>query len=619
MREWRATADDGRQAELSLPGVASSLAGSELVEYRTVLSDPRDPADDVAVLTLRGLYARAEVEIEERLGGDGPVEHDAYFLPLQVPFVPDAETEVRVTCHAPADRFGGVHDTALVPDEETVPGIWWDISLETGPLPYLEAVTARPERGPDGAVLRVRASVLTGRARSERLTLSVRPAGQSRGGGAMERTQVETDGPGRTSVEHTVDLRDPSPWWPRGLGRQNRHVLRVRLGKHTRTVTFGIRDVSRENGSLRINGESVPVRGVNLLDATPEDIERAVETNANLVRVHAHVPPAEVYEACDEAGMLVWQDLPLTGPGAFDTGRGRRLARALTEHTAGHPSVAVYAAHDDPVTVTERLGEGLLDRLRLRWRAWRADYDPAPAAELAAALPDPAFPAVGGPGLGCDAASYYPGWRYGTPGYIEQLLDRYPAEVVAEYGAVTPGSGEETTTGDRAGGDTGGGTAGDTDSGAASDVARTRARDPDMARTAQAALLKTVSESLRRERVGAVAFCLRDAGGPAFGVYTRDGEPKPARDSLARAFSPVQAFLTDPSGGESSVVVLNDTARAVTGTLRWRAGDAGGSLDVSAGGGERWRGGPVTIPASAGRVELELVGETVHAENSYEL
>jgi hypothetical protein len=69
MQEWQATADDGRQAELSLPGVPPLFAGSETVEYRTVLSDPRDPADDVAVLTLSGLYARAEVTVEGRLDG----------------------------------------------------------------------------------------------------------------------------------------------------------------------------------------------------------------------------------------------------------------------------------------------------------------------------------------------------------------------------------------------------------------------------------------------------------------------------------------------------------------------------------------------------------------------
>ena len=590
MQEWRATAEDGRETELSMPGVPSSFAGAETVEYRTALSDPRSPGDDIAILTLRGLYAHAEVDVPGRLGGDGPIEHGTYFLPLRVPFVPHGETELAVTCHAPADRFGGVHDTDLIPDEQSVPGVWWDAAVETGPLPYLEDVSVRPERGDGGLRLRVRTSVLTGGPCSARLTYSVRPEGQSRGGGTMERGRIETDDAGRTTVEHTVALRDPAPWWPRDLGEQNRHVLRVKLGDQERTVTFGIREVSFEDDTLRVNGEPVPIRGVNLLDGDVDDVERAVEVNANLVRAHAHVPPAAVYEACDKAGLLVWQDMPLTGPGTFDLERGRDLARALARRGAGHPSVAVYAAHDDPVTVAEGLGAGLLERLRLRWQAWRVSYDPTAARDLAAALPDPAFPAVAGPGLGCDAAAYYPGWKYGDAGDMEWLLDRYPASLVAEYGRPAPGP------------------SGDGQDG-----------DPDAERAIQAALVGTTSEFLRRERVGAVAFCLRDADEAGCGVYGHDGQPKPARDSLERAFQPVQAFLTDPTPGDTPVVVVNDTPQTVTATLRWQAGDAGATVDVTVEGRNRWSGGPLAIPSSADAVSLELVGDALHVENSYEL
>jgi beta-mannosidase len=600
MQEWRATASDGRETELSLPGVPPSFAGSETVEYRTTLSDPRDPGEDIAVLTLRGVYARATVELSGRLDGDSPVEHDIYFRPLRVPFKPDRETEITVTCHAPDDRFGGVHDTDSVPDEQTVPGVWWDASLDTGPLPYLESVAVQPEPGPE---LRVRTSVLTGGPCSKALTYSVRPAGRSRGGGTMERTRLDVGTAGRTTVEHTLPLRNPAPWWPRGFGDQNRQVLRVTLGDQERTATAGIRDVTIENGSLRVNGERVPVRGVNLVDGTVADVERALEVNATLVRAHAHVPPAAVYDACDEAGLLVWQDLPLTGPGEFNVDRGRELAGALARQTAQHPSVAVFAAHDDPITVATGLGDGLLDRLRLRWRAWRASYDATPARALADALPEPSYPAVGGPGLDCDAGAYYPGWHYGTPGDIDRLLARYPATVVAEFGAPAPdhdGEGEQAATPAFTG------PVSETDHAAA-------------ARTGQAGLVGTVSERLRRERVGAVAFCLRDTGTNEFGVYGVDGEPKPARDALARAFEPVQAFLVDPSTGTNRVVVVNDTTRSVSATLRWRAGDAGDSLNVAVDGRGTWSGGPVEIPADAETVTLELVGDDLRVENAYAL
>ena len=609
MQNWQATAADGRETELSLPGVPSLFAGSQTVEYRTTLPDPRDPGEDVAVLTLRGLYAHAEVAVEGRLDGEGVVKHDCYFVPLRVPFVPDRETEVTVTCHAPADRFGGIHDTDRVPDEQTVPGVWWDVSVDTGPLPYLENVAVRPEQSDDGPVLRVQTSVLTDGPCSDRLTYSVRPAGQSRGGGAMERERVEATGAGRTTLERTVPLRDPAPWWPRGVGEQNRHVLRVKLGDQEQTVTFGVRDVALDDGSLLVNGEHVPMRGVNLLDGDPADVERALDVNANLVRAHAHAVPTALYEACDEAGLLVWQDLPLTGPGAFDVARGRTLADALAQRAARHPSVAVYAAHDDPMRVASGLGGGLLDRLRLRWRAWRAGYDDGAATELARALPDPAVPAVGGPGLGCSAAAYYPGWRYGTPGDMGWLLERYPADVVAEYGAAAPGPDVDP----RAHTDR------DSTVPWLADDGQTTADEPDAARAYQTRLVETVGGSLRRGRVDAVAFCLRDAGEGGFGVYSRDGEAKPARDALARTFEPVQAFLGDPPPGETPVVVVNDTRQAVRATLRWQAGDAGDTLDVSVDGGATWSGGPISVPTAAETVTLELLGDRVQSTNTYEL
>lgn len=601
--EWRATAGDGRETTVSLPGRPDELAGAGTVEYRAELPDPRNPGEAVAVLVLRGSYAHTEVAVEGRLDGDGPVEHDAYFLPLRVPFVPDGRTDLRVTCHEPRGRFGGIHDTDGVPDERSVPGVWWGADVETGPLPYLEGVTARPERTDDGWLLHVWTSVLTDGDCSERLTYSVRPEGRSRGGGTMERETVEATGPGRTRVERTVRLRDPARWWPRGFGNQNRHVLRVKLGDQERTVTFGLREVGFEDGTVLVNGRSVPVRGVNLVDGTPADIERARDVDATLVRAHAHVLPAACYEACDAAGLLVWQDLPLTGPGGFDRERGRDLARALARHTARHPSVAVYAAHDDPVTVTSGLGDGPLDRLRLRWRAWRADYDSGPASALASALPDPAVPAVGGPGLGCEAASYYPGWQYGAPGDIGTLLERYPAGIVAEYGAPAPASGDDPET--------------DTPVSGAGSARSTEG--PAAKRRAQAGVVGTIAESLRRESVGGAVFCLRDAGDGGFGVYGRDGEPKPARDVLARVYRPVQAFLTDPSPGDSPVLVVNDSPERVTGTLRWSAGGREGRLDVAVGAWSRWSGGPVSVPPTATTVDLELVGESVHAENVYRL
>ena len=576
MREqWEAT-DGDRTARVTVPGRPSVFAGADTVEYRTLLPDPRDPGEDVAVLVFRGLYAHATVSVPGRLDGDGPVEHDAYFEPLRIPFVPDGETEIRLRCEAPDDRFGGIHDTAHVPSERSVPGVWWDVSVETGSFPYVESLRVRPGETDDSGrtTLHVTASVLTGEPTEGRLTYSVRPAGGSRGGGAMQRGRFEASGAGRTTVEHEIEARDVARWWPRGHGDQHRHVLRGKIEDCDRTRTFGRRTVAFEDGRVLVNGERVPIRGVTLLDGDPGDIERALEVNASLVRARANVPPRVLYEACDEAGLLVWQDLPLTGPGAFDTERGRELAARLRTHTAAHPSVALYTAHDEPREVASGLGEGLLARLRLRWRAFRASYDGDAARELADVLPEPTVPAVGGPGLGCGAGAYYPGRRYGRPADMEWLLERYPVAVLGACGEPGPDGigGEES----------------------------------------RAALLETTAETLRRASVGGVVHTLSDVSEDGPGVYAPDGSPKAGRDALAASFEPVGLFLDDGSD-ERPVVGVNDYPHTVEATLGWRSDGTEGQRGVRLEPGINELG---VVPAGE-QVDLELAGDGIHLTRQF--
>ncbi len=617
LEEWRAT-DVGRgepgDRQVTVPGKPTDLAGTDAVRYVTTIDDPRAEDEDVAVLHLEGVYAHAEVEITgEVVGEDGPVTHDAYFEPLRIPFRPaeDGETRIAVTCEAPKDRFGGLHDTDRVPAEDRVPGIWWDARVETHSLPYVDDVQVRPELTSEGAVLHVRTTVVTSEALDDRLTYSLKPAGELKTRGMMDRGKVEASGPGKTVCEHTIDVRDPSLWWPRGYGEQHRYTLRAKFEESERSVTTGICHVKREGSALVVNGEDVAIRGVNLTTADPADVERAVDLNANLVRAHAQVLPPEVYEAADEAGVLVWQDLPLTGPESFDVDRGQSVAERLASAVGHHPSVAAYGVHDEPTdTFADGLGSGLLDGLRLRWRTWRSDYDPDPAERVAEALPDsrPVFPVIGGPDVAGDAAAYYPGWDYGTAESIETLLDRYPADVVAEFGA---GALTEWT-----------GAGDDLDDVADFDAEKHGIHVEDGvegSQAYQAEVVGTVAERLRRREVGAIAYALRDTDAAGMGVLGTDGTAKDGSEALARAFQPVQAFLADPGTGASDVVVVNDSQHPVDGELRWEAGDESGSVEVELLAGGRGTVGEVDIPGDAESVRLRLVADERTVENHYDL
>ena len=607
--EWRATAVGGSdERSVSVPGTPEAFAEADGVTYVTTFDDPRGPSDDAAVVELRGLYAHAEVDVTgQRLDGEGTVEHDAYFEPLRIPILPYDENELSVTCRAPQDRFGGIHDTDLVPDEDAVPGIWWGARLEAKPLPYVDRMRVRPELTDDGAVLHVQTTVVSEDPIEDRITYSLKPEGDLQTRGMMDRGRVETSGPGKTTVEHTIDVHDPSLWWPREFGQQNRYRLTAKLGNSEHTVTTGICEVDRDGSSFVVNGEDVPIRGVTTLTDDPADVERALQTNATLVRARAHALPREFYDTCDEAGLLVWQDLPLTGPGEFDAERGQALATTLAATYSRHPSLAAFTVHDEPTDAfADGLGSGLLAGLRLRWRAWRNSYDRTDADAVAEAFPEraPVVPVVGEPGIDHDAAAYYPGWDYGTAESIEALLSRYPTDLLAGFGA--------------------GSLAEEAEAAAGFDAAK-HARhvggstdDVEASQQYQAETLRTVAERARCHGLGAIAATLRDTDAAGMGIYDAGGEPKAAQETLAAAFQPAQVFLADPGTGTREVVVRNDGPRPLSATVSWEAGEKRGDQDITVGETGRWTG-DIEIPSGTESVTLTLAASGGTVENSYQL
>ncbi len=609
--EWRATAPggDGEAVSVNLPGRPEAFAGSDAVRYVTEFEDPRDGDDDVAVLTFDGCFAHTEVELDGAVLGnpDEPITHDAYFAPLRIPFRPADDERVAVTCEAPQDRFGGLFDSDAVPDAAAVPGVWWQAALETRSLPYIEDVAVTPDLTAEGATLQVRTTVVTDEAMEDRITYSLKPAGDLSTRGMMNRGSVETDGPGRTTVEHTIDVRDPALWWPRGYGDQHRYTLRAKFAESEHTVTTGIRSVEREDGDLLVNDEPISIRGVNLTTAGPRDVDRAIDVNANLVRAHAQVLPPAIYEACDEAGLLVWQDLPLTGHGDFDVDRATAIGTSLLTHRSHHPSLVALAVHDDPTDAfADGLGSGALDGLRRRWRAWRTTYDRSGAEQVAEDLPAavPVFPVVGDPGVDADARRLYPGWDYGEASDAADLVERYPAPIVAEFGA--------GALGDEAG-------AGAADFDAGKHAARVAdPDDPESSQAHQAAVVETVAEAFRRQDQDAIAYALRDTDAAGMGIFDVAGEAKRAREALAAAYEPVQAFLVTPAAGSSPVVVCNDSQQAIDGELAWTAGDASGSRSLSVAAGERWEGEPIDLPSGADTVTVRIEAGDESVENVYE-
>lgn len=130
-------------------------------------------------------------------------------------------------------------------------------------------------------------------------------------------------------VAVAFEVENPALWWPAGLGPQTLHDLQVRVGETVERRRIGLRrielvterDAAGLSFGFRVNGVPVFARGANWIpaDALPGRIdpaavrdllESAVAANMTMIRVWGggRYEPDWFYDACDELGLMVWQD-----------------------------------------------------------------------------------------------------------------------------------------------------------------------------------------------------------------------------------------------------------------------------------------------------------------------
>ncbi len=256
-------------------------------------------------------------------------------------------------------------------------------------------------------------------------------------------------------------MRVPRPqlWWPHGLGDQPLFEVTLTITTEDSVVSdratrrIGFRSVRMRDHIWRINGERLFLRGgivpplrLDLAHVTPEsataDVAHARDTGLNLLRLAAHVSHPALYDAADEAGMLVWQDLPMRG-GYHRSIRGQamRQAREMVDLLGHHPSIIVWCGHDAPDQAdTTRPASSLLEQQRPNWnrtvldrsirRALRRTDSSRPVIAHTGVLPSP--PVVE------DAATHLRfGWYGGRADDLTEFLRRSPRAggFVAAFGA----------------------------------------------------------------------------------------------------------------------------------------------------------------------------------------
>jgi len=200
-------------------------------------------------------------------------------------------------------------------------------------------------------------------------------------------------GGGKLTIDH------PQLWWPAGMGGQPLYQVQVELQDTGHVVLdrmekrIGLRTVELfppyKTNSLRfaVNGVTFFAKGANWIPADPfpnrvskdrlrRYVRDAVAVNMNMLRFWGggYYEDPELFDACDEMGILVWLDFKFgcSSYPAFDESfmeNVRAEVRDNVRQLRHHPSIAVWCGNNEislmtqPTWSTNGMGKADYDRL----------------------------------------------------------------------------------------------------------------------------------------------------------------------------------------------------------------------------------------------------------------
>jgi len=248
-------------------------------------------------------------------------------------------------------------------------GIWRDIFLRAFGSGRMDSAQARTEL--DGGTGTVRVRVELERTDDQPLSVS---AVLSKGDRILARAELHEVA---AAAEVALEVTRPLLWWPNGLGEPNLYDVCIRLRKggeelDHREFAVGFRtieierepDEAGESFIFKVNGRRVFCKGANwvpadsFLSRVSRDkyrtlVAMAVDQNMNMLRVWG----GGIYEAdaffaaCDELGVMVWQDFMFACGDYPDTDWFHDLVREeadkVVKRLRNHPSLAVWCGNNE--------------------------------------------------------------------------------------------------------------------------------------------------------------------------------------------------------------------------------------------------------------------------------
>lgn len=378
--------------------IAHRIAGHDFL-FRTELQIDDKPDSDVE-LVFAGIDTIAEVRLNDVILGSAENMHRTHRFPIGTA-LKHGPNELSVLIRSPLNAVADAHS------EDPVYDI--DITLGVGTVGYYHLRKAHAMFGwdwapkmPDSGIWKpvhirsanaARIDTISIRQthvdEAVQLMVDVTTEGVPDDGATVSAQVYDPDGnrvcevPSQpvsgtdASVSLFARVPDPQLWWPNGSGEQPLYTVEIVLATQAQTVErrserIGLRTIAidkrpdewGEAFTVVVNGVPLFIRGANHvlhdsllpeIDASrvTQLVEDCADANFNMIRVWGGgiYPTDAFFDACDEAGILVWQDFMFSSLGYPDSPEFRfEVAHEVTEqiqHLRNHPSLALWCGNNE--------------------------------------------------------------------------------------------------------------------------------------------------------------------------------------------------------------------------------------------------------------------------------
>ena len=182
---------------------------------------------------------------------------------------------------------------------------------------------------------------------------------------------------GNNKIEFPYEIENPKLWQPNGWGNANLYDFEIGLAKNqeyiqTKNLKIGLRTIELiqnkdEKGKsfyFKVNGNPMYAKGTNWIPSdsftpriTKEKYQKLIkdckDANMNMIRVWGGgiYEDDEFYKACDENGILVWQDFMFAGsfyPSDEDfLNNVKEEVKDQVNRLQNHPSIALWCGNNE--------------------------------------------------------------------------------------------------------------------------------------------------------------------------------------------------------------------------------------------------------------------------------